>query len=645
MEIRFGELDIGTIFADRYRILERLGKGGMGVVYGALDIEIQEYVAIKLLVPEIASNTKMIERFRNELKLARKITHKNVCRMYHLGREEETFFITMEYVKGENLKCFIDKAGRLPEKKILTIAKQLCSGLAEAHSLGVVHRDLKPQNIMIDKDGNAKIMDFGIARSIEGKRMTASGMAIGTPDYMSPEQIEGDEADERSDIYLLGVILYEIVTGQKPFDGKTPYSVALKHKTDPPPDPRKLNSELSKDLSRLIQKCMEKDRKNRYQGAEELLSELDRIEERITPLEKTGLGRRRDKAIPKRFFRPQVILGVLLIITALVVSGYFYFKPRQQPEKTITIEKKTPEIPGQKEQNAEVLAPLLGAIKIDSVPSEAKVYISGKFEGLTPLTHELAPGAYQMRIGKDPEYKEITDVLNIRLGETVSRNYDLVPVYLLKIDTVPQGTNIMIDGNYRGKTPLQVELGKNTCRINIEQSREWTKISETLTLKPGLNHFQRSLQKIMFTLSIKTNPPGAEVFIDEKLVGVSPVSSLSPLGEQKIEIKKAGYKDIEDAITIDSNFEKNYFLTIVESKKGKILIKVRPYADVLIDGTLIGEVPPVRTVEINEGHHIIEFVSVRMDKKYKVEIQIKAGDHKEIQMNMETGQSQFVDIK
>jgi len=212
MEAPKEELTTGSTFAGRYQVIEELGKGGMGKVYKVLDKEVDAKVALKLIKPEIASDKKTIERFRNELKVARDIAHKNVCRMYDLGREEGAYYITMEYVSGEDLKSFIRRAGFLSAGKAISIAAQVCEGLLEAHRLGVVHRDLKPQNIMIDKDGNARIMDFGIARSLRAKGITGSGVMIGTPEYMSPEQVDGKEADQRADIYSLGVILYKTYT-------------------------------------------------------------------------------------------------------------------------------------------------------------------------------------------------------------------------------------------------------------------------------------------------------------------------------------------------------------------------------------------------------------------------------------------------
>jgi len=281
LEIPIRDLAKGSTIAGRYEILEQLGRGGMGEVYRVRDITLDEEMALKLLKPDIASDKIMIERFRNELKLARKITHKNVCRMHDFHEEEGTPFITMEYVAGDDLKSRIRKRGKIPVEEALIIARQVTMGLMEAHELGVVHRDLKPQNIMIDKKGNAKIMDFGIARSVEAPGVTTTGMIVGTPDYISPEQAEGEEADQRSDIYSLGIILYEMVTGSVPFKGETALSVAIKHKTQIPADPKKLNPEVSEDLSRLILICIEKKRERRYQSAEELLSDLVKIEKGI----------------------------------------------------------------------------------------------------------------------------------------------------------------------------------------------------------------------------------------------------------------------------------------------------------------------------------------------------------------------------
>ena len=256
------ELTTGMTFAGRYQIIEELGHGGMGKVYRALDKKLNEEVALKLIKPEIALDKGTLERFQNELKVARKIGHRNVCRMYELMEDEGLHFITMEYVPGQDLRGLIRQSRQLNLGTAMAIAKHVCEGLAEAHRLGVVHRDLKPSNIIVDKDGNARIMDFGIARSLKAKGITGAGVMIGTPEYMSPEQVEGKEVDQRSDIYSLGVILYEMMTGHVPFEGDTPLTIGVKHKSETPRNPRELNSQLPDDLSRLILGAWRKTRRS-----------------------------------------------------------------------------------------------------------------------------------------------------------------------------------------------------------------------------------------------------------------------------------------------------------------------------------------------------------------------------------------------
>ena len=319
------ELTTGSTFAERYQIIEELGKGGMGKVYKAQDTDLKEKVAIKLLRPEIASDKKTIERFRNELKFARKIRHKNVCQMYDLNKEKGAHYITMEYVDGKDLKSMIRMMGQLSSGKTIFIAKQVCEGLIEAHRLGVVHRDLKPQNIMVDENGNARIMDFGIARFLKTRGITAAGVMIGTPEYMSPEQVEGKEVDQRSDIYSLGVILYEMVTGRVPFEGDTPFTIGVKHKSEEPKDPKELNTQLPEDLNLVILRCLEKDKEKRYQSAGEVRAELTRIEKGI-PTTEIEIPKRkpltsREITVTfglKKLFIPAIVV-VALIIAAVVI--------------------------------------------------------------------------------------------------------------------------------------------------------------------------------------------------------------------------------------------------------------------------------------------------------------------------------------
>jgi len=327
------ELTRGTTLANRYEIIEELGKGGMGRVYRVEDKKLSQEVALKLIKPEIAKDKKTIERFRGELKTARRIRHKNVCGMYDLGEEKGTNYITMEYVRGEDLKRLIRKMGQLSVGQAIPIAKQICEGLAEAHRLGVVHRDLKPQNVMVDEDGNARIMDFGIARSLEAKGITGAGVMIGTPEYMSPEQVEGKEVDQRSDIYSLGIILYEMVTGRVPFEGDTPFTIGMKHKSEKPQNPKELNTQISDDLNRVILRCLEKDKEKRYQSAGEVRSELQNIEKGIPTTERVVSEKKplTSREITVTFGLKKLFIPAFVFI-ALVVVGVIIWQ--LLPQKT-----------------------------------------------------------------------------------------------------------------------------------------------------------------------------------------------------------------------------------------------------------------------------------------------------------------------
>ncbi|OGD30476.1 MAG: hypothetical protein A2Y56_06030 [Candidatus Aminicenantes bacterium RBG_13_63_10] len=342
------ELSRGTVFAGRYEVIEELGKGGMGRVYRVFDQKLQEVVALKLLNPEISFNSKAVDRFRNELRFARKISHRNVVKLYDLGEEGFTHYITMEHVDGENLKRFIKRSGQLTPAKAVHLALQVSEGLTEAHHLGVVHRDLKPQNIMIDPEGNARVLDFGIARFTDSEPLTASGVMIGTPEYMSPEQIDMKEVDARTDIYALGIILFEMLTGRVPFEGETPISIALQHKSRPPRNPRELNPQIDPALAGIILKCLEKDRGRRYQTAKDLTADLSRVLQGMPTTEVNAAKRAsagsREITVTFRL-RKLLIPGlVVLVLGAAVAARFLFFKPAAPAKSHVVVRSES--VPG-----------------------------------------------------------------------------------------------------------------------------------------------------------------------------------------------------------------------------------------------------------------------------------------------------------
>jgi serine/threonine protein kinase len=255
--------------SQRYEILAEAGHGSMGNVYKARDRETGEIVALKLLKPEIASDQSMMERFKNELLFARKITHKNVCRVHEFNRIGGIAYTSMEFVEGDSLRSVLNRFGGLQPRKAIDLVAQMCSGLKEAHAQGIVHRDLKPENVMIDAQGNVKIMDFGIARSMEAVTKLTGSM-VGTPAYMAPEQVGGKAVDYRTDIYSLGLIMYEVFTGAPAFQADNAVAVALKQMRESPVPPHEIEPAVPVAIERAILKCLEKEPAKRFQSIGEL---------------------------------------------------------------------------------------------------------------------------------------------------------------------------------------------------------------------------------------------------------------------------------------------------------------------------------------------------------------------------------------
>jgi tetratricopeptide (TPR) repeat protein/predicted Ser/Thr protein kinase len=271
-----GNLKPGLLLAGRYEIRERLGTGGMGSVYRARDRELDRSVAIKVVRPELAEQSDILRRFKQELILARQVTHKNVIRIFDLGEDAGIKFITMEYIEGQSLKSLMDERGKLSYQESAGIIQQVCLALEAAHVEGVVHRDLKPHNIMVDKQGKIVVMDFGIARSAKVTGMTMTGALVGTPEYMSPEQVRGDHVDARSDLFSLGIIYYELLTGKKPYSGGSAESVMFRRTVERALPPLEMDPQVPRYLSEVVAKCLEKDARDRYQTAREIYDDLER---------------------------------------------------------------------------------------------------------------------------------------------------------------------------------------------------------------------------------------------------------------------------------------------------------------------------------------------------------------------------------
>jgi eukaryotic-like serine/threonine-protein kinase len=310
----------GTVLGQRYEIVALLGEGGMGAVYEALDRELERPVALKVIRPELAKSKAIIDRFKQELLLAREVTHRNVIRIYDLGEADGIKFITMEFVQGEDLRTLLLRERKLAPERAVDIIQQICRALEAAHSTGIIHRDLKPQNVMCDRSGRILVMDFGLARMIEGDGMTQTGALVGTMDYMSPEQALAKDLDQRSDLFTVGLIFYELLTGVTPFRADSAIASLLRRTSERAIPVSDHDKTIPAALSGIVSKCLERDPNLRYQSASELLRDLDAWQGKLAG---ATLGFQPAVEPWGRTIPWPLLCGIVTVIF-LALAGYFF---------------------------------------------------------------------------------------------------------------------------------------------------------------------------------------------------------------------------------------------------------------------------------------------------------------------------------
>jgi hypothetical protein len=329
----------GTILAERYRIVGLLGKGGMGEVYRADDLKLGQPVALKFLSAELVSDSEALARLYREVRIARQVSHPNVCRVYDIGELDGHHFLSMEFIKGEELSSLLRRIGRLPADKATEIARQICAGLAAAHNRGVLHRDLKPANVMIDEHGNARLTDFGIAALAEEIR--GEEIRAGTPSYMSPEQLAGKQLTTKSDIYSLGLVLYELFTGKKAFDAPTiPQLLNLRHSDSTPTNPSTLVKNIDPLVERAILRCLEKDPEKRPESALQVAALLPGGDPLAAAL---AAGETPSPemvaAAPKEGVLRLAVAGILLASAVLAIAAVVLLSERTELHRQVALEK------------------------------------------------------------------------------------------------------------------------------------------------------------------------------------------------------------------------------------------------------------------------------------------------------------------
>ena len=331
---------IGTLIGDRFRLEEKVGSGGMSSVYRAFDPTLERHVAIKLMHRDISNDADQLERFRREARAVAQLNHPHVVTVIDAGEDEGAPFIVFEYVEGETLKERIRRLGRLPVPEAVAYAIEIGRALECAHAHKLVHRDVKPQNVLIDRDGRAKVTDFGIARSLEAQGLTATGRVLGTTDYVSPEQALGHEVTAQSDIYSLGIVLYEMLTGEAPFQADTQVAVAMKHVREPLPDVQRRRHEISAALAAVVERATAKETRNRYATVAEMVHEL----EEVLAIEAARTGHATGEATtvlrslsedtadfaPQRLRHPRRTLFLSIALLAICAATIAYFATRTE---------------------------------------------------------------------------------------------------------------------------------------------------------------------------------------------------------------------------------------------------------------------------------------------------------------------------
>jgi len=332
---------IGTLLNERFRLDEKIGAGGMSTVYRAFDPTLERWVAIKLMHRDISEEADQLERFRREARAVARLSHPHVVTVIDFGEDGGTPYIVLEYVEGETLKDRIRRLGRLPVDDAVAYAIEIGRALTAAHAERLVHRDVKPQNVLIDVEGRAKVTDFGIARSLEAEGLTAEGRVLGTTDYVAPEQALGQEVTEQSDVYSLGVVLYEMLTGEVPFTGSTQVAVAMQHIREPLPDVQRRRPEVSATLAAVVEQATAKETASRYLTAADLVADLEEVltieiaragesHGEATSVLRTLSEHDTSEFVPARLRHPVRWLASVLLVLVLAGGAIAYFATRTE---------------------------------------------------------------------------------------------------------------------------------------------------------------------------------------------------------------------------------------------------------------------------------------------------------------------------
>jgi serine/threonine protein kinase len=604
--VEIKELSIKSLFAERYRIIQKVGKGGMGIVYSAEDTKLKRIVALKLIRPEFTADREARKRFVLEAQLAASLDHPNICTVFEISQVEGQDFITMAYIEGRSLDEEIE-SGPVDLEKAIDVGIQVADGLNEAHEKGIVHRDIKSANIMLTRKEQAKIMDFGLAKLTEGPGVTKTTRIVGTVAYMSPEQAKGESVDSRSDIWSLGVVLYQMLTGQLPFrkDSAAGVLYCIVHETPKPvwhhhPDvPLKLGT--------IIDKCLEKNPAKRYQTAADLAKDLKSVKQEVLAKKKTSRislfafhhwKLLRNLAIP---FGVVILISVFLLFvpSARLMVKNWTLSEKIGPEMTSAPPPVLPLTPE---------SPMIKGIPESDQIANISVGANDKIEpGQTGQIY------YKKQTGSE-ETKEIIAQFMVKevmaqesRVEIAGRKEDIKPGYLVEfdknprsalfIDTDPDRAALYLDDQYKGMTDMRLILNPGRYNLRIK-AKNFQEVTDTINAVPGvLVRKPYRLSPLLLqsgTLEIDSTPSRAEVYLgsEERAGGLTRFEKIVPPGRYTGKIRLEGYEDKPFDIDVKPGKIGHESYTLA-AKKGTLVIESTPQdAEIFLDG---GDFPVGRT--------------------------------------------------
>ena len=605
-----------------YKIIEKLGAGGMGEVYLADDKKLKRKVALKFLPERFISDPDLKARFNREAQATAALNHPNIATIHAIEEIDDKMFIVMEYIAGESLKDLISK-GSISIDKALEIIIQICQGLSKAHGAGVVHRDIKPANILIDNDGKVKIVDFGLAKLEGVTQLTEKGATMGTPIYMSPEQIKGQNIDHRTDIFSVGVVFYELLSGKVPFDAEELdaiyYSILKKN-------PKPLSKHISgptKELQLIIDKALEKNPPKRYPNINTLLQDV-RNQVKIRPRLSPTVTFKKLKTWSIKPTKYRVITALSSLVLLLIISIILAPKFLQNRESNLSSTKKADlgesESPNQitplrKEDSVRTKSPIIdiGRLRITSVPSGANIWLNGKLVGGTPFEdNEIKGGDYDL-LARLQGYQDFKQRLTVRQGELTTLLANLKSLSgTIEVTSEPSGATILLDGQEVGTTPTKIQKVKPGTREIVLQKTGFANFTTSVKVESGkVRNVNGRLSALVGQLQVLVRPYGS-IFIDGELKQTNAISQFMEslnVGQHTVKVVHPDLGTWEKTIEIE--LDKPEDISIDFNKFAKVTVLCGDptgrivSAEIFVDSKSIGKSTPKET-PLRIGKHTIE---------------------------------------